>query len=77
MGHNERIIVELASLEETEQARPLAFVEALKAERLARAADGGGNAAQREARAAMAAALAPYRVALAGYRFDRDAANAR
>lgn len=77
MGHTERIIVELASLDETEQARLPAFGETLKAGRLARAADGGGNAAQREARAAMAAALAPYRVALAGYRFDREEANAR
>lgn len=77
MGHTERIIVELASLDATEQARLLAFVETLKAERLSRGVDGGSDATQREARAALAAALAPYRVALTGYRFDRDAANAR
>lgn len=63
MGHTERIIVELASLDEAEQARLLLFVEALKVER--------------EVRAALAAALAPYRVALGSYRFDREEANAR
>lgn len=77
MGHTERIIVELASLDEAEQARLLLFVEALKVERVERAADGGSDAAQREVRAALAAALAPYRVALGSYRFDREEANAR
>ena len=75
MGHTERIIAELATLDEAQQASLLAFVEQLKAERAA--AGGEAVAAHREARAALRAALAPYRVALAGYRFDREEANAR
>lgn len=76
MGHTERIIAELATLDEAQQASLLAFVERLKAERSA-AAGTEADAAHREARAALSAALAPYRVSLAGYRFDRDEANAR
>ena len=71
MGHTEkRLIAELATLNEAEQARLLAYVERLKAERLA-------GAEQARRRDALSAELAPFRVALAGYKFDRDEANAR
>ena len=77
MGHTEkRLIAELATLNEAEQARLLAYVERLKAERLAGAVN--GLAAERaRARDSLAAELAPFRVALAGYKFDRAEANAR
>lgn len=70
MGHTERIIAEIATLDEAEQARLLAFVRDLKAARSL-------TAQQREDQARLSAALAPFRVALAGCRFDRDDANAR
>ncbi|HMN75497.1 MAG TPA: hypothetical protein PKC97_05480 [Burkholderiaceae bacterium] len=70
MGHTERIVAELATLDETEKARLLAFVHELKAARTL-------GAKQQGDRATLSAALAPYRVALAGFRFDREEANAR
>lgn len=76
MGHTERIIAELASLSETEQASLLAYVENLKALRLASSAV-DLTAAQARERDALAAELAPFRVSLTGYKFDRDEANAR
>ena len=76
MGHTERIIAELASLNEAEQASLLAYVEKLKASRLAARAL-TLTAAQARDRDALAAELAPFRVSLEGYKFDRDEANAR
>ena len=72
MGHAERIIAEVATLDESEQVRLLAFVEALKAAR-----SDPLTPQQLADRAAIAAAFAPYRVCLGGYRFDREEANAR
>ena len=72
MGHAERIIAEIATLDEAEQARLLAFVEALKAARASVL-----TAQQLDDRAMLAAALAPFRVPLAERRFDREEANAR
>ena len=70
MGHTEHIIAELATLDEAEQARLLAFVRELKAARTL-------TAQQQDDRAKLSAALAPFRVRLADYRFDREEANAR
>jgi hypothetical protein len=70
MGHTERIVAELATLDEAEKARLLAFVHELKAARQL-------SAQQRDYRATQSAALAPYRVRLADFRFDREDANAR
>jgi hypothetical protein len=72
MGHAERIIAEIATLDETERARLLTFVQALKAARTSHS-----TAKQLADRAELAAALAPFRVHLAGHRFDREEANAR
>jgi hypothetical protein len=72
MGHAERIIAEIATLDEAEQARLLVFVESLKAARAQ------PLTAQRLAdRAALSASLAPFRVHFGDYRFDREEANAR
>lgn len=76
MGHAERIIAEIATLDEIEQASLLAYVEKLKAGRAA-AKGPRLTAAQALDRDALAAELAPFRVSLAGYKFDRDEANAR
>lgn len=76
MGHTERIIAELASLSEMEQASLLAYVENLKARRLATSAV-GLTATQARERDALAAEPAPFRVSLEGYKFDREEANAR
>lgn len=76
MGHTERIIAELASLNEAEQASLLAYVEKLKAERHVAGAL-ALTAQQARDRDALAAELAPFRVSLEGYRFDREEANAR
>ena len=72
MGHAERIIAEIATLDEAEQARLLAFVGALKAAR-------ANPLTSQQCRdcAELAVALAPFRVHLADYRFDREEANAR
>ena len=70
MGHTEHIIAELATLDEAEQARLLDFLRELKAARAL-------AAQQQEERAKLSAALAPFRVRLADYRFDREEANAR
>jgi len=70
MGHTEHIMAELATLDEAERARLLAFVRELKAARTL-------TTQQQEDRAKLSAALAPFRVPLAGYRFDREDANAR
>ena len=72
MGHAERIIAEIATLDETEKARLLAFVEQLKAAR-----EPTEKTRQDADRRQLAAALAPFRVRLAGYRFDREEASAR
>lgn len=76
MGHAERIIAEIATLDETERASLLAYVERLKAER-AIAKTSPLTASQARDRDTLAAELAPFRVSLAGYKFDRDEANAR
>jgi len=76
MGHAERIIAELESLDEAEQARLLAYVEKLKAER-SRAYLIAITAAQARDKADVANALARFRVSVASYRFDRKAANTR
>jgi len=70
MGHTERIAAELATLDEAEKARLLAFMHELKASR-------NLSAQQQDDRASLFAALAPYRVPLAGFRFDREDDNAR
>ena len=72
VGHAEKIIAELATLDEFEQARLLAFVEGLK---LARR--NALTAQQRDDCAELAALLAPFRIPLAGYRFDREEASSR
>ena len=76
MGHAERIIAEIVTLNEVELANLLAYVEKLKAERVAANAP-RLTAAQARDRDALAAELAPFRVSLAGYKFDREEANAR
>ena len=76
MGHAERIMAEIASLDEAEQARLLAYVEKLKAARVTAKAP-GLSAAQARDRDALAAELSPFRVSLAGFKFDREEANAR
>ena len=76
MGHAERIIAAIATLNEVEQASLLAFVEKLKAGRVA-AKVPKLTAAQARDRNALAAELAPFRVSFAGYKFDREEANAR
>ena len=72
MGHTERIIAELATLDEAEQARLLVFMAELRAAR-ARASTGQ----QQDDRTKLSALLAPFRVPVADYRFDREEANAR
>jgi hypothetical protein len=76
MGTIDRIIAEASTLDETQQARLLAFVEQLKAERM-RARGITLTAEQARARDALARALASFRLPLAAYRFDREEANAR
>ena len=77
MGHIEqRLIAELATLNQAEQASLLAHVERLKAERSAAAVQ-GLTAAQGSGCDALAAQLASFRIALGGYKFDRAEANAR
>lgn len=76
MGHAERIIAAIATLNEVEQASLLAFVEKLKAGRVV-AKVTKLTAAQTRDRDALAAELAPFRVSFAGYKFDREEANAR
>ena len=76
MGHAERIIAEISTLNEAEQASLLAYVEKLKAGRAATKRS-KLTAAQALDRDALAAELAPFRISLAGYKFDRDEANAR
>ena len=76
MGHAERIIAEIAALDEAEQASVLAYVERLKGLRMAAKAP-GLTAAQLHDRDALAADLSEFRVSLEGYRFDREEANAR
>lgn len=76
MGHAERIIAEIATLDEFEQASLLAYVEKLKAGRaVAKAME--LTAAQARDRDALAAELAPFRVSFVGYKFDLEEANAR
>ena len=76
MGHAERIIAEIATLDEIEQASLLAYVEKLKAGRaVAKAME--LTAEQARDRDALAGELAPFRVSFAGYKFDREEANAR
>lgn len=70
MGYTERIMVEIATLDAAEQARLLAFVRDLKAARTL-------TTQQQDDQAKLSAALAPFRVQLAGWRFDREDANAR
>ena len=76
MGHAERIIAEIATLDDQEQASLLAYVEKLKAVRASTRMPALSHAQARE-RDALAAELAPFRVSFAGYKFDRDEANAR
>lgn len=76
MGHAERIIAEIATLNAAEQANLLAYVEKLKAERVTAKAP-NLTAAQALDREALAAELSSVRVSLAGYKFDREEANAR
>jgi hypothetical protein len=76
MGHAERIMAEIAMLDEAEQVRLLAYVESLKAARLM-AKMPALNPAQALDRDALAAELSSVRVSLAGYKFDREEANAR
>jgi hypothetical protein len=76
MGNIDRIIAEASSLDETRQARLLAYVKQLKEEqkqthRIELTAD------QVRARDEITAALASFRLPLAGYKFDREEANAR
>jgi hypothetical protein len=76
MGNIDRIIAEVASLDEARQAKLLAYVEQLKAEQK----QGLGielTADQARARDEVAAALTSFRLPLAGYKFDREEANAR
>lgn len=76
MGHAERIIAEIATLDESQQPSLLAFVEELKARRAA-VQSPDLTAAQRCERDVLAAELAPFRVSLTGHKFDREQANAR
>lgn len=76
MRHAERIIAEIATLNAAEQANLLAYVEKLKAERVTAKAP-NLTAAQALDREALAAELSSVRVSLAGYKFDREEANAR
>ena len=76
MGHAERIIAEIATLNAAEQANLLAYVEKLKAERVTAKAP-NLTAAQALDREALAAELSSVRVSLAGYKFDREEVNAR
>ena len=76
MGLAERIIAEIATLNAAEQANLLAYVEKLKAERVTAKAP-NLTAAQALDREALAAELSSVRVSLAGYKFDREEANAR
>ena len=71
MGHAERIIAEIATLNEVEQANLLAYVEKLKADRLAVKVP-KLTAAQVRDRDALVAELTPFRVSFAGYKFDRE-----
>lgn len=76
MGHAERIIAEIATLDEREQASLLEYVEKLKARRAVTKAPVLTTSQARE-RDSLAAELAPFRVSFAGYKFDREEANAR
>jgi hypothetical protein len=76
MGHIDRIIAELSSLSDSEQARLLDYVAKLKADRH-RQGILRLNDQQVRKRNELSLSLARFRVPLAGYRFDRDEANAR
>jgi hypothetical protein len=76
VGHAERIIAEIATLNEVEQVSLLVFVARLKAARSA-AKLPKLDAAQTRDRDALAAELSQVRISLAGYKFDREEANAR
>ena len=76
MEHAERIMAEIAMLDDAEQARLMAYVETLKAARLM-AKTPALDTAQALDRDALAAELSSFRVSLAGYKFDREQANAR
>jgi hypothetical protein len=71
MGHAERIIAEIATLNEVEQASLLAYVEKSKAGRETAKAP-NLTAAQARDRDALAAELAPFRVSFVDYKFDRE-----
>jgi hypothetical protein len=75
MGNIDRIIAEASSLDEARQAKLLAYVKQLRAEQQARGIQ--LTADQARTRDEIAAALAPFRVSLAGYKFNREEANAR
>ncbi|HEU0201874.1 MAG TPA: hypothetical protein VFR86_15765 [Burkholderiaceae bacterium] len=76
MGNIDRIIAEASSLDEARQAKLLAYVERLKVEqKQSRGIELTGD--QARARDEIAAALASFRLPLAGYKFDREEANAR
>jgi hypothetical protein len=75
MGHTERIIAELASLEEADQAKVLAYLRQLKAER-----EHEGRRPRPlsdEEFAKMHAFFDRFRLRMAGFKFDRDEANER
>ena len=76
MGHAERIIAEIPTLDEREQAGLLEYVDKSKAGRASTqaAALTDAQACEREP---LAVELAPFRVSFAGHKFDRDEANAR
>ena len=77
MGHTERrLIAELATLSEAEQSRLLDYAHRMKAARIAQP-ESARTAEQANRHTALAAELNPFRVALAGYKFDRAEANAR
>ena len=76
MGNIDQIIAEVSSLDAARQARLLVYLGQLKAEQKQQG-EIQLTAEQTRARDEIAAALTAFRVTLAGYKFDREEANAR
>jgi hypothetical protein len=75
MGHTERIIAELASLEEADKARVLAYLQQLKSER--ETEERRRSPMAEEDFAKLRAVFDRYRLRMTGFKFNRDEANER
>jgi hypothetical protein len=77
MGHAERIIAEIAALDDAEKAAVLEYVEHMKSTQTAGKVANRPTTERARDRDALAAELQPFRASLKGYEFNREEANAR